>query len=187
MSGATRDHNGRGHRAAPIHFLGQFVDRACMASAAIAGAVIVAVAVTVTLSVTMRYIGIGGIRGDFEVVELGCGIAAFLFLPLCQRKGNHVMVDIFSMAFPERTRTILDQVWEVLFCLAWVIISWRVAYGLIDMYDYNDRSMLLRMPTWIVYGFALFGLGLSALTALSNVIEKFVHPAPTSSRTDTPQ
>ncbi|RCK18764.1 TRAP transporter small permease [Thalassospira lucentensis] len=187
MSGATRDHSGRGGRAAPIHFLGQFVDRACIASAGIAGAVIVAVAVTVTLSVTMRYIGIGGIRGDFEIVEMGCGIAAFLFLPLCQRKGNHVMVDIFSMAFPQRTRTLLDQVWEALFCLAWVIISWRVAYGLIDMYDYNDRSMLLRMPTWIVYGFALCGLGLSSLTALSNVIEKFVPPSPTSSYTDTPQ
>lgn len=187
MSGAPRNHNGRGHRAAPVHFLGQFVDRACIASAGIAGAVIVAVAVTVTLSVTMRYIGIGGIRGDFEIVEMGCGIAAFLFLPLCQRKGNHVMVDIFSMAFPQRTRHVLDQVWEALFCLAWIIISWRVAYGLIDMYDYNDRSMLLRMPTWIVYGVALFGLGLSSLTALSNVIEQFFTPAPTSSHTDVPQ
>jgi len=186
MSGATRDHNGRGNRAAPIHFLGQFVDRACIVSATVAGAVMLAVAVTVTLSVTMRYIGIGGIRGDFEIVEMGCGIAAFLFLPLCQRKGNHVMVDIFSMAFPQRTRTILDQLWEILFCCGWVIISWRVAYGLIDMFDYNDRSMLLRMPTWIIYGFALFGLGLSALTALSNVIEQFVRPT-TSSQTDAPQ
>jgi len=111
MSGSTRDHNGRGNLAASIQSLGQFVDRACIAAAAIAGAVIVGVAVTVTLSVVMRYIGIGGIRGDFEIVEMGCGIAAFLFLPLCQRKGNHVMVDIFSMAFPMQTRKLLDQVW----------------------------------------------------------------------------
>ncbi|MHC8492272.1 TRAP transporter small permease [Thalassospira sp. SM2505] len=187
MSGSTRDHNGRGNRAAPIHFLARFVDRACMASAAIAGAVIVAVALTVTLSVSMRYVGFGGIRGDFEIVEMGCGIAAFLFLPLCQRKGNHVMVDIFSMAFPLRTRNFLDQLWETLFCLAWVIVSWRVAYGLIDMYEYSDRSMLLRMPTWIVYGFALFGLGLSSLTALSNAIEQFVRPDPNNSRTEAPQ
>lgn len=184
MTDRTKDQEGRRDRSAPLEVLRRFIDRACIAAAGLAGVIILAVALTVTLSVSMRYVGIGGIRGDFELVEFGCGIAAFLFLPLCQRKGNHVMVDIFSMAFSQRTRSRLDQFWELVFAVAWVIITWRVALGLVDMYDYSDRSMLLRIPTWIVYGFCLFGLGLSALTAIINVIEQFVRPAPTSSGTD---
>ncbi|MEQ8390676.1 MAG: TRAP transporter small permease [Thalassospira sp.] len=184
MTGTTPDHNGRSKGAAPIDFIVRLIDRACIASAGFAGVIILMVATTVTLSVTMRYIGIGGIRGDFELVEIGCGIAAFLFLPLCQRKGNHVMVDIFSIALPERTRNRLDQFWEFVFGMAWVILTWRIALGLVDMYDYNDRSMLLRVPTWIVYAIALFGLGLSALTALTNMIEQFLRPTSHISRTD---
>ncbi|RCK46526.1 hypothetical protein TH25_16885 [Thalassospira profundimaris] len=150
----------------------KIVDRACFASAAIAGTIILAVAATVTLSVLMRHIGIGGIRGDFELVEIGCGIAAFLFLPLCQRKGNHVMVDIFTAALRQRTRNILDRIWEVIFGVVWIIIAWQLADGLMDMLAYRDHSMLLRIPTWIIYAFAIFGLGLSGLVALVNTLEK---------------
>lgn len=172
----------RGHNG-----LVKAVDRACLTSAGLAGMIILAVAATVSVSVLMRHIGVGGIRGDFELVEIGCGIAAFLFLPLCQRKGNHVMVDIFTTALPHRTRNILDQIWEIAFGLVWVLIAWRLAYGLHDMLAYRDHSMLLRIPTWIIYGFAIFGLGLSGLTALINVLEKLSVGAPSPVKTEPPQ
>ncbi|OKH86337.1 TRAP transporter small permease [Thalassospira sp. TSL5-1] len=156
----------------PTRGLAKMIDWACLTSAGMAGAIILGVAATVTLSVLMRHVGIGGIRGDFELVEIGCGIAAFLFLPLCQRKGNHVMVDIFTTALPQRTRNMLDQIWEIAFGMVWVLIAWRLIDGLIDMLAYRDHSMLLRIPTWIIYAFAIFGLGLSGLVALVNTLEK---------------
>ena len=100
------------------------------------------------------------------------------------------MVDIFSMVFQERTRNFLDQPWEVVFCFAWVIVTWRVAYGLIDMYSYNDRSMMLRMTIWIIFVFARFGLALSTLTALANAIEQFLRTNTTNTnntQTEAPQ
>jgi TRAP-type C4-dicarboxylate transport system permease small subunit len=79
-------------------------------SAALGGAIIFAASLTVTLSVVMRATGIGGIRGDFELVELVSAACASLFLPLCQLRRGHVLVDLFTNWLPLSVRHRLDNI-----------------------------------------------------------------------------
>jgi TRAP-type C4-dicarboxylate transport system permease small subunit len=145
---------------------GRLLDRVCWWAAATGGLAIVAVATLVTLSVTLRALTGSGIRGDFEAVQLGSAVSAFLFLPICQLKRRHVRVDLFSNWLPHPLCDGLERAWEIVFALAWLAIVWRLLDGAVERYGYGDRTMLLRWPLWTVYVPALFGTGLSILAAL---------------------
>ncbi|OCX67343.1 hypothetical protein BFP70_01770 [Thioclava sp. SK-1] len=133
--------------------------------AGLGGGVIFVSALTVTISVVMRNLGLGGIRGDFELVELACAACASLFLPLCQLNKGHVMVDLFTLWLPQTAQRKMDGVWTLLFALGWGFLCWRLSLGLEDMHYYGDRTMLLGVPVWWAYLPAILGTGLSALIA----------------------
>ena len=153
---------GRGGPAA----LNRLLDLLCWSAAALAGLLVLGVSAAVAVSVTLRASGLGSVRGDFEIVSIGCGVAAFLFLPLCQWRRGHIAVDLFSNGLPQRWRDALEGTWELVFALVWIVLGWRLLAGLLDTYEYQDRSMLLRLPLWTLYLPALFGTALSALVAL---------------------
>ncbi|KFB08419.1 TRAP transporter small permease [Nitratireductor basaltis] len=147
-----------------------WLERLARLSAAMGGAVIFGVALTVTISVMMRNIGIGGIRGDFEMVSMSCVFAAGLFLPLCQVTKNHVMVDLFTTWLPTRATAALDGLWLGLFAVGWALLCYFTVHGMLDMMDYGDRSMLLRLPLWWAYVPSIIGSGISCVIALCQLL-----------------
>jgi TRAP-type C4-dicarboxylate transport system permease small subunit len=153
---------GEGSLAVADRLIGRF----CTGSAVAAGVVVLGVSGIVALSVVSRGFGFGSVRGDFELVELGCGVSAFLFLPLCQLKRGHIAVDLFTNWLPRRAIGRLEAFWEVAFAVAWAVLVWRLALGLHDIRGYGDYSMMLGIPLWLVYLPAIFGAGLSAVVAL---------------------
>lgn len=148
----------------PAHL--RALERLCRLSAAAGGLAIFLVACAVTVSVVMRNLGLGGIRGDFELVEFACAICASLFLPLCQISRGHVMVDLFTTRLPRAANRFLDGLWELVFALALAGLGWRLALGGMEMLDYGDATMLLGLPLWLAYAPAVFGTALSAAIGL---------------------
>jgi TRAP-type C4-dicarboxylate transport system permease small subunit len=163
MSGAR---NAGGHGRGGLAALDRLLDRLCWSAAALAGFSVLGVSAVVAASITMRAVGLGSVRGDFEIVSIGCGVAAFLFLPLCQWRRGHIAVDLFSNGLPQSWRDALDGAWELVFAVTWIVLGWRLLAGLLDTYEYQDRSMLLRLPLWTVHVPALFGAVLSALVGM---------------------
>ncbi|MEM7270853.1 MAG: hypothetical protein AAF401_16570, partial [Pseudomonadota bacterium] len=49
--------------------------------------------VTSVLGRAFIFAGLSPIKGDYEMVEMGCAIAIFSFLPWCQLNRGHVTVD----------------------------------------------------------------------------------------------
>ncbi|WP_159591180.1 TRAP transporter small permease [Chelativorans xinjiangense] len=146
--------------------LNRLIDFLCWAAATLAGVVVLGVSLAVVWSVAGSALGFGGIRGEFELVEYGCGVSAFLFLPLAQLRRAHIIVDLFSNWLPERGRYGLEGLWEIVFAAAWLVIAWRFTDGMAGALDYDDRSMLLKIPLWAMYVPALFGAVLSAIVAV---------------------
>ena len=136
-----------------------------MACAGLGGVAIFAASILVTGSVLFRTLGLGGMRGDFEMVELVCATCASLFLPLCQLNKGHVMVDLFTSWMSPKAQGRLEGVWMLIFGVAWAFVCWRLLHGLLEIHDYGDKTMLLRAPIWYVYVPAVIGTGLSALIA----------------------
>ena len=141
-----------------------------MVFAALGGLAIFIVSILVFTSVLLRELGIGGLRGDFEMVEIACAVCASLFLPLCQLKRGHVMVDIFTSWTPESVQRRLDGVWMLVFAFGWAFICWRLTHGMSEMHEYGDKTMLLGAPLWMVYIPAILGTGISALIAVVSAL-----------------
>lgn len=76
----------------------------------------------VTLSVAGSTLGRGALRGEFELVELACAVSVSLFLPLCQLRRGHVMVDVFTASLPRTANRRLDVLWLALFAAVWAFL-----------------------------------------------------------------
>lgn len=138
-------------------------------SSALGGVVILSVATIVTVSITMRNIGLRGISGDFELVEMSCVFAAGLFLPLCQLNKGHVMVDLFTAWMPRRILESMDKFWTLIFAIGWFCLFYYMFHGMNEIREYGDRSMLLKLPLWWAFVPSILGTGLSGLIALAQV------------------
>lgn len=136
------------------------------ALAGLGGLVIFGAAVFVTISVVGYNLGLGALKGDFEIIELACASCASLFLPLCQLKKGHVLVDIFTSRLSHRTNRFLDSIWTLIFALCWALICWRLSHGMHEIRGYGDMTALLRAPIWWVYVPAVISTGFSAFIAL---------------------
>lgn len=144
-----------------------WVDRLSRLLAALGGIVIFGVAVTVSISVVMRNLGLSGVRGDFELVEMSCAVAAGCFLPLAQLNLGHVKVDLFTGFLPLAARMMIDRIWSLCFALGWAALAYATVHGLLEIRDYGDRTMMLSIPVWWAFVPAVFGAAASSLIALA--------------------
>ena len=152
----------------PDGSLDRVIDGLCRAAAALGGLAIFAIALTVFVSVFGRSFRLLSIPGDFEVVEIGSAAAVFLFFPICQLERAHITIELFTDWLPVSARRALEAAGELLFALAWAVLVWRLTVGGIEAHGYGDRSMILGMPTWIVYLPAVAALAIAGLVALQS-------------------
>ncbi len=103
------------------------------------------------------------LMGDFELVEMGCAVAIFSFLPLCHLKNGNVIVDFFSSGFPLWVRKLLDASSCLLFGVVASFFTWRMTLGAGDMFRYNEQTMLLKLPVWLAFVPGIFSFFILAL------------------------
>lgn len=100
--------------------------------------------------------GVGPILGDYELIEAGMAFAIFAFLPICQLRSEHAVVDIFTRPLPGRLNKGLIAFWEVVLAIVVIVIGWRLFIGMTDKLDNGQTTFLLQFPLWWAYasGFA---------------------------------
>lgn len=118
------------------------------------------------LSGSILALGIGPVRGDFELVELGMAVTICLFLPLCQMTAGHARVDLFTQNMPVTVLRVLQALVDVLVAAVLVVIVWKLFEGLEAKQRAGTRTTLLQIPLWWAYLIGLSGLGLTALCSL---------------------
>lgn len=136
------------------------------------GVMLAAIAVLTVISIVGRafvFAGLGPIPGDFELVEAGCAVAVFSFLPWCQINRGHVTVDLFISRLPGRAKAALSLIGNVAISLTATIIAWRLWLGLGEKYDYGEETFILGMPVWYGYALGMIGAVVFVLTALFTV------------------
>lgn len=168
--------------------LGQALDRGALWLGLTGGLLLMALAGVTALSVMGRRFGPGPITGDFELVEAGCAIAIFSFLPLCQMRRGHVCVDILARALPARANAVLQLLGDLLVALAALAILWQLWLGFGEKFPFGSdtvRDLLsmgyrpffpettyeLQLPYWVAYAACLPGAALFALAALWSVLD----------------
>jgi TRAP-type C4-dicarboxylate transport system permease small subunit len=135
-------------------------------TALLGGLILVALMLMVVASVAGRAmigIGLGPIPGDFELVEVGVGIAVFSFLPWCYLKGGHATVDLLHMHMPRWLQKTVDTVSDLLMLAAWLVMTWMLWEGLVEKKEYMETTFILQMPMWWVYAFCFAGAVMGCL------------------------
>lgn len=153
------------------------------------GGVLVALSLITVASIIGRALiplGLRPIKGDFEMVEAGCAIAIFAFLPWCQMKRGHVTVDIFISRLPERMKAFLGLVGDSLLAVASYVILWRLWLGFGEKFPYGsdgirnvfgmgtkpffvETTYELEVAIWIPYAACLVGALLFFLASAYSV------------------
>lgn len=147
-----------GKRQAPDPDLdiGRCLERICGWVATIGGLALVGVMLVSSLSVVMRAIpGLRSIPGDTEIVQIGCAIAIFAFLPICQLRRSNVLVDFFTAGLPQRGRSFLDLAANLVFLAITILIAWQLGHGTAEKFATMDSTMVLRIPERWPYAVAL--------------------------------
>ncbi|MCO5108375.1 MAG: TRAP transporter small permease [Burkholderiaceae bacterium] len=127
------------------------LERACTWLAVAGGVVMLAFTAASVASILSRSVFGSPLVGDFELTERGTAIAVFAMLPYCHLRGGNVVVDMFVGMFAPAVRRFLAVLCDVLFAIVAGLMTWRLALGGINQYQFNDMSMMLQIPTWWMF------------------------------------
>jgi len=106
------------------------------------------------------------ITGDFELTGVATGAAIALFMPLCQLKKGHIIVDFFTSKASETTNAFLDRIGALCVSVLFALMTWRTALGGINAHETFSGTMMLGFPEWIVYAAMVPPFMLCSLIAL---------------------
>lgn len=152
------------HDRGPLH---QILYGAAVAFAYIGGAVVAAIGIMSAVHIIGLWLFSSPVRGDFELVEFGIAIAGTLFLPYCQATRGHIIVDFFTQRASPRTLIWLDSFGSLLMAIVLLLVGWRTAIAIGDMYRNGETTTLRGLPIWIAYAGMAPGFILAGLIALA--------------------
>ena len=123
------------------------------------GVVLLGVAVLTTVSVLLRWLAGGPIKGDFELVSLGSGLAVLGFLAYGTIMRGNILVDTFTGQLPRRANHLIDAFWTAVWGLCTLVLAERMAVGAAEALASRTTTIgLLGVPIWwaIAIGAACF-------------------------------
>ncbi|PJG85086.1 TRAP transporter small permease [Conservatibacter flavescens] len=150
--------------------IGIYLFRITQGMAILGGFIFIALIMMSCYSLIDRKLGSGGVIGDIEIMQMGCAVAASLFLPFCTIMSEHLKVDFFTAKLPLSIRNKLDALAD--FCLFAVslLLVWRIGLQVQDLKEYEEVSALLSFPMWIPNALIIPSFIMMALCAFYHFI-----------------
>ncbi|MEK9684404.1 MAG: TRAP transporter small permease [Rhodospirillaceae bacterium] len=157
----------------PTDVVGRFLFSVTYGLALLGGVILCLMALLTTVSVSGRYFFNAPITGDFELIGLGTGIAVFSFLPFCQLMRENVIVDFFLSHTSKRFQSFFDFVGNLSYGLIIVLMTWRTPIGGIEVYNSNQMTLILELPHWWGFPFAVLCLIVLLIVCLYTTLRSF--------------
>lgn len=140
--------------------------RVAQALAYLGGAIIVSIMLMASGSVVSRAVFGMAFLGDVELTQYGMAIAVACFLPVCQLRGGHIIVDFFTAKASAATRARLDRLGSLAMAVLFALLAWRTGVGAVAQYQAGVTTMQMQWPEWIAYGAMALPLAVAACIAL---------------------
>lgn len=130
--------------------------------ALLGGAVLFGIIILTCISITGRFfvpfdIGLGPIRGIYDITEIAMAAAIFAFLPWTHMNGSHARVDLFAGAIPKMVNNLLNLLFDVAMFLAAFYGTWRLYLGMRDKLSFGETTLIAQIPVWTGYAASLVG------------------------------
>jgi TRAP-type C4-dicarboxylate transport system permease small subunit len=137
--------------ARPADPVGRALYRVSKACAIFGGLLLFAVSAMTTISITGRSLASAPVPGDVELIGIGTGLAVFAFLPYCHLVRGNVIVDFFMSRAPVRAKTACDVAGGLMYLVVGGLLTWRLIFGGLDMYNYSEKSITINFPRWTTF------------------------------------
>jgi len=142
-------------------------------SALLGGALLSLLTLLVVLSVIGRSLsgmGLGPVPGDYELVEVGVGIAIFFFMPWCYLQGGHATVDLLYSYMSNGLQRFIRLLSDVLMLAVWLLLTWRLWEGLMDKLTNQETTFILQIPLWWGFAVCMIGAILGCITYFGDIL-----------------
>lgn len=146
----------------PLKLL-SFLAQAC---AVLAGVLLTAITLVTCLSLIGRNTTGQTLVGDYELTAVAAGAAVALFMPWCQLKREHIIVDFFTARLSAGANALLDRFGALVLAIVMGLLAWRTGIGALSAHSSQTTTMMLGFPEWIVYTAMVPPLALTAVIAL---------------------
>ncbi len=156
----------------------RFLEILAQACAIVAGVLLTAITLVTCASLIGRNTIGWNIVGAFEVSGFAAGAAIALFMPWCQVKRGHIIVDFFTARASAATQSGLDRLGALALAAAMGLLTWRTAIGGWNAWTSQTSSMMMGVPEWYVYAGMVPPLALTTLIALVQAARGFDVEAP---------
>ena len=131
------------------------------------GAALLAAASLTTVSVVLRWLTSQPVKGDFELVSLGSGLAVLSFLAWGSVTRANILVDSFTTWLPARLNGAIDAFWSLAWAATTLLIAERMWQGMFDTWRNGIRTIgLLALPYWWAIGIGALCFALAGVAAL---------------------
>ena len=126
------------------------------------GAILLAIVALTCVSIAGRAlvsldIGLGPIRGIYDITEIGMAAAIFAFLPWAQLKEAHARVDLFEPVIPKRLNKTLDLIFNIAMFIVALVGTYRLYLGMLDKMSYGETTLIAQIPVWQGFAASLVG------------------------------
>jgi TRAP-type C4-dicarboxylate transport system permease small subunit len=143
----------------PLHTLAKLC-------AILAGLLLTVITLMTCISVIGRETVGTPITGDFELSGMAAGAAVALFMPWCQIKHGHIIVDFFTNKLATTTNAQLDRLGALFMAVMMGLLTWRTTLGGLNVWGNQSGTMILGFPEWVVYVAMVPPLALTTVIAL---------------------
>ena len=112
------------------------------------GLVAVGYAAMVCASIVLRLpiVGLGGVPGDFEIVQMLTAVTIFASLPYCQWGKGHVIVDALTQNWRHSLNRRIDAIWELVAAAVFAVLGVQMVQGAAGMAQSHTNTMVLGLP-----------------------------------------
>mgnify|MGYP002478875839 CR=1 FL=1 len=147
-----------------------FLAQAC---AVLAGLLLTAITLVTCLSLIGRNTTGQTLVGDYELTAVAAGAAIAMFMPWCQMRREHIIVDFFTARMPAGVNALLDRFGALVLAVVMGLLTWRTAIGGMSAWSSQSTTMMLGFPEWIAYALMVPPLALTTLIALWQALAGF--------------
>ena len=138
------------------------VDGVARGLAIVGGLLLVGVIALTCISIAGRAlvplgIGLGPIRGIYDMTEIAMAAAIFAFLPWAQLTEAHARVDLFRPVMPKVFNRALDLLFNFGMFVVALVGAWRLYLGMQDKLAYGEITLIAQIPVWQGFATALVG------------------------------
>jgi TRAP-type C4-dicarboxylate transport system permease small subunit len=151
----------------------KFLDTLARLCAVLAGVLLTAITLMTCVSLIGRNTTGWTIVGDFELSGAAAGAAIALFMPWCQLRRGHILVDFVTSGVSPAAQARLDRFGALLLGAVMALMTWRTALGGLSAWKTQAGSMMLGFPDWAVYAVMVPALALTTLIALVQAARGF--------------